>query len=444
MPRLLLLLGPALLCSAALHALPAEDLAALKASSQHVVIVATSPSTSVGHLFRFSLKGGTWTTDGAPVAVSLGTAGVGKTREGDKKAPQGVFPLTFVFGYAPAAPLPLKMDYHPLSSNEECVDDAASPLYNTLAVPPAGIKPWTSAEKMRRDLHNKDDLYKLGVFVGYNPRKEKDPSTGEGKGSCIFLHIHRAPGRPTAGCSAMAEEDLHVLASWLDPAASPVLIQGDRAFIDRLALPYVLPADHPLFVKLPASSWLSVEMKYAGTDNFMGENLYGDFNACYLSRDAAAKLEIAGKALAKLKPGYKLLAYDCLRPREIQRRLWARVAGTPQQPYVADPAKGSVHNYGFAVDLTVQDAAGSPLDMGTPFDDFTPLAQPKLEDQFLKEGRLTRAQLDNRALLRSVMTGAGFLVLDNEWWHFDALAKSDLRQNHRIVESLDELKEVSR
>lgn len=100
--------------------------------------------------------------------------------------------------------------------------------------------------------------------------------------------------------------------------------------------------------------------------------------------------------------------FDGLRPREVQQRLWDRVKGTEKQSYVADPQKGSVHNYGFAVDLSLQDEQGKEVDMGTPFDSFEPLAQPKLEERFLREGKLSPTHVDHRRLLRDVMESAGF------------------------------------
>jgi D-alanyl-D-alanine dipeptidase len=98
---------------------------------------------------------------------------------------------------------------------------------------------------------------------------------------------------------------------------------------------------------------------------------------------------------------------------------WASVPQA-QRLYVADPKIGSIHNYGFAVDLTLADAAGREVDMGTGFDDFTPLSEPRLEERFLAEGRLSDDQVTNRRLLRGVMEEAGFRHLPLEWWHFDA------------------------
>jgi len=179
---------------------------------------------------------------------------------------------------------------------------------------------------------------------------------------------------------------------------------------------------------------VAVDIRYATTNNFMGENLYGDDDRCRLHARAAEKLRKAAAHLGEARPGWKLLLFDCLRPLSVQRRLWARVKDTPQRDYVADPAVGSVHNYGFAVDLSLLDAAGREVDMGTAYDAFTPLSEPRLEKTFAREGKLSPRQLENRRLLRRVMGRAGFHQLPNEWWHYDALPKKRVLREFRPVD----------
>lgn len=188
------------------------------------------------------------------------------------------------------------------------------------------------------------------------------------------------------------------------------------------------------YVELVPGPNLLIDLKYASTDNFMGQNLYGVFNKPFLHHIAAGKLTQAADNLADLHPGHKLVVYDALRPRSVQYLLWNKVVGTDKQPYVANPKTGSIHNYGFAVDLSILDATGHPLDMGTAFDDFSSLAQPQLEEKFLKEGRLNAQQVANRRLLRSVLEPAGFLQLKLEWWHFDALPKAEVKSKYKMVE----------
>jgi len=179
---------------------------------------------------------------------------------------------------------------------------------------------------------------------------------------------------------------------------------------------------------------IRVDLKYSTTDNFVHQDVYGDLDKCFLQKEAVAKLAAAQKRLSELEPGWRLLVYDGARPRRVQTRFFAIVKGTPQQQYVADPAQGSIHNFGAAVDLTIVDLNGEELDMGTAFDFFGELAQPTLEQQFLLQGKLTEAQLRNRRLLRRIMTEAGFLPISNEWWHFDAFPREEVKKRYKIIE----------
>ena len=177
-----------------------------------------------------------------------------------------------------------------------------------------------------------------------------------------------------------------------------------------------------------------IDLRYAGPNNFVGQDLYGPFKRLFLHKRAADKLKAAVALLKHEHPGYKFVIYDGLRPRSVQYVLWQHVAGTPQEKYVADPKKGSVHNYGLAVDLSVQDDKGRELDMGTGFDSFTPLAETQLEKDKLASGELTAVQMENRTILRRPMEEAGFKVLPEEWWHFDALPAELVRKQFTIVE----------
>jgi D-alanyl-D-alanine dipeptidase len=139
------------------------------------------------------------------------------------------------------------------------------------------------------------------------------------------------------------------------------------------------------------------------------------------------------EAARALPPDLRLHAWDCARPRHVQAAMWKIVEGTPQQPYVANPAAGSIHNFGCAVDLTLASADGTPLDMGTPFDHFGPEAEPRREAEMLKAGRLTPGQVAHRHVLRDAMVKAGFRPLGNEWWHFDCAAPAQVRKSYPIL-----------
>ncbi len=141
-------------------------------------------------------------------------------KEGDGKAPAGIFALTYIFGYD-KAPKWLNMPYLHATKELKCIDDTTSPLYNKIIYDAKRAK---SFERMRRE----DGLYRLGIVVGHNLEREK------GAGSCIFLHIWRAKASPTVGCTAMSYENIKQLSSWLDISKNPLLIQ-----IPRKYLPYI-------------------------------------------------------------------------------------------------------------------------------------------------------------------------------------------------------------
>lgn len=156
----------------------------------------------------------------------------------------------------------------------------------------------------------------------------------------------------------------------------------------------------------PASHDVRIELKYATTDNFTGKRVYRKDARCYLNRDASELLHKA-VALAKTQ-GYRFIIYDAFRPTEAQWKLWEH---TPDPSFLADPAKGSPHSRGAAVDLVLTRWDWTPLDMGTAFDEFHPRSH---------HGRLdinAEAQR-NRLLLMGIMTSAGWDFYRNEWWHY--------------------------
>jgi D-alanyl-D-alanine dipeptidase len=177
-----------------------------------------------------------------------------------------------------------------------------------------------------------------------------------------------------------------------------------------------------------------VDLKYASAQNFMGTNVYGDLKDCYLRKEAAVKLRRANDLLKKTHPDLRILVGDGFRPRRVQRRMWEIVKGTPMRPYVANPAAGSMHNYGMAVDVTIADARGNRLDMGCPMDSFGIISHPCEESRLLRDGRLTETQVANRKLLREVMTKAGFQTLSIEWWHFNACDRKTAAGKYKIID----------
>jgi D-alanyl-D-alanine dipeptidase len=148
------------------------------------------------------------------------------------------------------------------------------------------------------------------------------------------------------------------------------------------------------------------KMAYADTANFMHHKIY-PCARCFLRPDVAEALEKANE-IAKDK-GYTLVIYDCYRPYGYQKVMYDLV-NDPR--YVAPPGKGSNHNRGQAIDLSLADENGNLLDMGTPFDDFTEMSH------YSADGLSDDARR-NRKLLRKIMKRAGFTPYSYEWWHFD-------------------------
>jgi D-alanyl-D-alanine dipeptidase len=191
---------------------------------------------------------------------------------------------------------------------------------------------------------------------------------------------------------------------------------------------------HSDFRHLSSIADIAVDLRYAGTRNFVGRDLYGELDCSWLHRLAAAGLERAAARLAELAPGHRLLVLDALRPHRVQRQLWDHLDGTGLREYVADPAIGSIHSFGMALDVTVIDADGRELDMGSGFDEMTEASHPRLETAHLARGVLAPAHVHHRRLLRDALAAGGFDGIDNEWWHFDMLDRTHVRRHFVRVE----------
>jgi D-alanyl-D-alanine dipeptidase len=191
---------------------------------------------------------------------------------------------------------------------------------------------------------------------------------------------------------------------------------------------------HPDFEDVTTLANVKVDLRYGSKQNLLGRDVYGGFQRALLHKLAAKKFRAASSILALRHPSLKFIVFDALRPQAAQIAFWELVKDTPQRIYFADPANGSVHSYGFALDLGLVDAAGRELDMATGFDDLSDLAQPRLEEDFLRQGLLSPAQIANRKILRAVMEEVGFLQLPHEWWHYDALPGAVVRASYQRCE----------
>ncbi|WP_116789048.1 M15 family metallopeptidase [Flavobacterium psychrotrophum] len=153
------------------------------------------------------------------------------------------------------------------------------------------------------------------------------------------------------------------------------------------------------------------KMAYADTANFMHQKVY-PCARCLLRPEVAVALDKAN-ALAAEKE-LRLVIFDCYRPYPIQYKMY-EIVNNPK--YVAKPGKGSNHNRGRAIDISLADADGNLLDMGGAFDDFSEVSHPDYKD-------ISRKARKNRRLLAKIMTKAGFSIYPYEWWHFDYKQKT--------------------
>ncbi len=179
-----------------------------------------------------------------------------------------------------------------------------------------------------------------------------------------------------------------------------------------------------------------VDLKYASTDNFMKRRLYFDIDRLYLQKDVAERLARVQHYLQELRPDLTLLVYDGVRPLSVQWAMWRALDTIPVKErvkFVSNPASGSIHNYGAAVDLTIAKKDGTPLDMGAGYDDIRKIAYPGWEAHFLKTGELSQQQVDNRKLLRKVMQSQGFSNIKTEWWHFNACSRAQEKAKYKIL-----------
>ena len=231
--------------------------------ARQILVVVTPGFDSVdGRLQRYerSKANASWKPVGGSIAIVVGKRGLAWGRglasaptngqpikqEGDGRSPAGIFRLGKAFGYAPVALAGSRLTYVTLTPSMECVDDTRSQHYNRIVDRSQLSADWNSSEHMR----DTGESYRWGIVVDHNGIAESSssPKIVAGAGSCIFLHIWKGPGHGTAGCTAMAADDIETLLRWLDPADNPALVQLTAEDYARL-----MPIWHlPLEVNLPA------------------------------------------------------------------------------------------------------------------------------------------------------------------------------------------------
>ena len=203
-----------------------------QASEQLILIVSDDFNTTHAVLTRYEKEQNCFNKVGEAIPVNLGRNGlawgIGESgftpkadepikKEGDGRAPAGIFKISKAFGYA--SRIRTKMPYVQADKELICVDDSQSKYYNQIIDKNESDNP-KSFEWMRRD----DKLYKMGLVIDHNAEAKK------GAGSCIFFHIRKSETAPTAGCSAMKENDLRNIIKWLDPAKKPKVVQIPRSY----------------------------------------------------------------------------------------------------------------------------------------------------------------------------------------------------------------------
>lgn len=206
-------------------------------TTQVLFVTSRDWKASAGELLRLERQQGAWQVVGDAIPVRLGRNGmawgmglnhISQTafatlkKEGDGKAPAGIFTLGTTFGYAMQAPQDWQMPYRAATERDYFIDALDSPDYNqwrTLSAEQVNNPEvhWSSFERMRRD----DQRYEYGMVIEHNTH----PVT-LGRGSAIFLHVWFSPVTPTAGCTAMAKSNVEQVLAWLKPQAHPLLIQA--------------------------------------------------------------------------------------------------------------------------------------------------------------------------------------------------------------------------
>jgi len=219
-------------------------------AGQMLLVTTAEWDADTGTLRRYTRTPEGWRQDGNDIEVSVGRSGAAWgiglhptqddggpiKQEGDGRAPAGVFAIGDAFGYAGTADTALP--YTQMQASSYCMDVADSPLYNRIVdakvVGEAAVQ--GSTEPMRLDLHNMgDQRYSRGFVIRHNPQAVP------GAGSCIFAHVWKAAGAPTAGCTAMDAPMMQSLYGWLQPTMHPVFVLLPDAEYERLRAAWQLP-----------------------------------------------------------------------------------------------------------------------------------------------------------------------------------------------------------
>jgi L,D-peptidoglycan transpeptidase YkuD (ErfK/YbiS/YcfS/YnhG family) len=212
----------------------------IQASTQLILVISEDFNATTGKLYTFEKKTETFERVFDPFRVNLGRSGLGWgegmleltheknepfKREGDGRAPSGIFALGDAFGYAKS--ISSKLSYTQATQDLICVDDVNDTHYNQLLH--VSDK---SSIKSYEDMLRNDNLYEIGLIVKHNEKNIPK------KGSCIFLHVQKDIDAPTSGCTSMSKDHLSQLLHWLAPNKQPVLIQIPKNYYPKIIAIY--------------------------------------------------------------------------------------------------------------------------------------------------------------------------------------------------------------
>lgn len=244
-----------LLASACSHQVSRNGATSWAGTQQLVLVTTPSWEATTGNLRRYARNGGGWKQIGASTPVVIGRTGSAWglglhpaqasgpiKKEGDGRAPAGVFRIGEAFGYTDSARTALP--YLPMQASHYCMDVPASPLYNRIVdarvVGESAVQ--GSTEPMRLDIHNKgDQRYKWGFVIQHNIPVDGGQAV-HGAGSCIFAHLWKTAASTTAGCTAMDEPAMRDLLAWLRADADPVFVLLPQAEYRRVQVAWNLPS----------------------------------------------------------------------------------------------------------------------------------------------------------------------------------------------------------
>lgn len=247
--RLLLALVVIVLASCTHRRSDEVDLQRWAGARQLVLVTVPDWDSAGGTLRSYQRDASGWRAIGDPQPVTIGRTGAAwglglhdaqpggpVKREGDGRAPAGVFAIGTAFGYAATAAT--KLPYAAMQASHYCIDVNDSPLYNRIVdarvVGQDAVE--GSTEPMRRDIHaGGDQRYRLGFVIEHNPQAQ--PAGG----SCIFAHLWKSPDDATAGCTAMDPAAMDALLAWLRPEQRPVFVLLPEQEYERLKISWQLP-----------------------------------------------------------------------------------------------------------------------------------------------------------------------------------------------------------